>query len=1165
MKRLFEKYVLIVSILLGNAVVCQAQGLILNNYSGQSQISSPQSIKLTNGFYVPTGSNVRIFIAPSFTNCIPLSATPSSTQNYVLSRTFKVSGVTQATINNSRNICEENQVIQYLDGLGRPIQQVNVQASPSGNDLVQPFTYDGFGREKFNYLNYTAVGSNGTYRSNALQAGAGLLDFYNPAPGGSSGSYLPSGIVRIPSPYAETAFELSPLNRITEKGAPGDPWQLASGHTQKINYGTNNGSTSYATTGFAVRLYTAVGLASPLEFQRTLGGTGYYASGELNLSIGKDENWTAGDGKAGTTETYTDKMNKTVLKRTFNKVGLSIEVLSTYYVYDAYDNLSFVLPPGADPDLTSVPNQTALDNFGYQYRYDGRKRLVEKRVPAKGWEYLVYNKLDQIVMSQDANRRLASEWLMTKYDALGRVIITGFYEDNSSRASLQTSFDNCAVLWESRSGASDYTNVACPTSGVYRYLTINYYDDYDFLGMGTTYPPAGTVSNKTRGLLTGSKVYQTDQLASYWTMYYYDEEGRIKETYAQNQLNGYDRTINTYNFASELTGSTRTHVANAVSTTIVNSYHYDHMGRSVATTSNINSQGEVVLSRNYYNELGQLNQKSLHSSDAGGSYLQATLVRYNERGWMKSSSSNPFSFQLNYNDGTSPQYNGNISNQLWGAGASMPNTFTYSYDKLNRLTSGASSGIAMSEVLTYDRMGNIATLARDGGTANIYFYTGNRLNHVNGVTNPYSYDVNGNVTIDGRMNLTQTYTYLNQLKHATTTGLNVYYTYNALGTKLRREVLTTGTITTDYVDGIQYTNGTIDFIQTAEGRAKNNSGTYVYEYNLTDHLGNVRYSFDKNAGVLRQLQADDYYPFGLRRVATPGINKYLYNSKELQTELGAYDYGARLYDPIIARWNTVDPLAETSRRFSPYNYGNNNPVRFIDPDGMAVEDINGGVRYTGEDAVNVFNQLKSQFGNSQSRDDDKKKKNKDNVPLSGSEQIAIGMRNYGGDYSGSVFDWAMYSLDQLNQFNPIANVWDGITGSIDGTDRLGNPQSDTETGLKYASAIPIGKVTGAVSKVLGKAELAMFRKGMATTLANKQSVKHIIYGSLGHDHKLGLLLKTAGSETNVIKRLYLSLGQQASLPASGTFERVINVYGQNVTVRGAIVSGTPRISTAFTP
>ena len=120
-----------------------------------------------------------------------------------------------------------------------------------------------------------------------------------------------------------------------------------------------------------------------------------------------------------------------------------------------------------------------------------------------------------------------------------------------------------------------------------------------------------------------------------------------------------------------------------------------------------------------------------------------------------------------------------------------------------------------------------------------------------------------------------------------------------------------------------------------------------YQYFLKDHLGNIRVAFtDDGSGNAKELSEDSYYPFGmtmagLSYVSDAPTNKYKYNVKELQDDynLNLYDYGARFYDPQIGRFTSVDPLAEKYLDWSPYNYAANNPVRFIDFNGLSPEDV----------------------------------------------------------------------------------------------------------------------------------------------------------------------------------------------------------------------------------
>ncbi len=904
---------------------------VVSTYNGESEISAPSSVTLTDGFH--TMGPVRIFTTGlSYVNCLPFVSAASSSQNYISTKIFKQPGIDPNNLS-GRSICEINETIQYFDGLGRPLQTVQVQGSPGFKDIVQPIAYDAFGREKFKYQPYAAqTGTIGTFRDAAI--GDQSSFFLSPTAGVKATAYA----------FAETQFEASPLNRVQQQGAPGEAWQISGGHTLKTEYGTNIQD--------EVKLWKINGADNGASAVASV-----YLPGKLYKTINWDENWIPTDLKAGTTEEFKDFEGRVVLKRIWETNGKS---LSTYYVYDDLGNLRYVLPPAVNENGQAAldsfdETQSVFEQFIYGYHYDGRKRLVEKKIPGKGWEFMVYNKLDQVTHTQDANQRATNQWSWIKYDAFGRVVLTGVENNqNIGRTGMQEYNDGIAPQWEERSTATaeGYTRNTHPSAGEDNaniiFHTINYYDDYDF-PVNSFGPPTGTQAPKerTKSLLTGAKVKNLGTGAMLLTVNYYDLEGRVLQSKSEHHLNGTDVVDNTWNFDGSLKASTRTHTSSGTVTTIANRYEYDHAGRKLATFENINNQGDVVLSHLEYNEIGQLAKKNLHND------AQATTFAYNERGWMKNSMSDQFSMKLDYEDGAAQGYNGNITKQYWdwtNTGSPTANIFNYGYDKLNRLGSAATvAGVSMSEALTYDVMGNIASLNRDGAGAKVYNYynlgNSNRLLSVGGLTlRDYEYDANGNATKDGLNGFNLTYNYLNLPETAvriTGTAVNLSYTYDATGNKLAKN--SNGSVR-NYVNGIEYKpDGTIDIIHTEEGIARNNGGNYNYEYNLSDHLGNIRATFYKNPvnNQLEVLQQDNYYAFGLRKepFAKAGTNKYLYNGKELQEELGQYDYGARFYDPVIGRFNTVDPLSDKMRRHSPYNYAFDNPIRFIDPDGMAPTDI----------------------------------------------------------------------------------------------------------------------------------------------------------------------------------------------------------------------------------
>ena len=148
---------------------------------------------------------------------------------------------------------------------------------------------------------------------------------------------------------------------------------------------------------------------------------------------------------------------------------------------------------------------------------------------------------------------------------------------------------------------------------------------------------------------------------------------------------------------------------------------------------------------------------------------------------------------------------------------------------------------------------------------------------------------------------------------------------------------------TDYLLGgsLVMQNGTVDkfLFEGGYAQVKTAAKRFEFYYYNQDHLGNNREVVDAKGGI---RQRTNYYAFGMTSdESSSSIQPYKYNGKELDRMHGldTYDYGARQYDPVLARWDRMDPLCEKYYSTSPYAYCMNNPVIFVDPDGRACGDF----------------------------------------------------------------------------------------------------------------------------------------------------------------------------------------------------------------------------------
>ena len=848
--------------------------------------------------------------------------------NYILERTY--------TTDNGDNFRAD---VTYLNGFGQPEQEIALDGAPDGRSLITPVVYDLMKRPDATVnLPFPYQLQNGRYLPDAVQR---QREYY----AGDS------------HPYETNTFESGLEGRRISSQKPGAIYRENS-RKVTVEYGVNDG-----TEGVMDLRYSSAG-SVPVIIR-----DGVYGKDRLRLTMTVTED-------CDTSYVFTDIFDKTVLTREVTD-GINHD---TYYIYDLKDRLVCVIQPegSAQVGTSFTFSGQFCSNYCFTYTYDERDNVIEKQIPGAGKQVLAYDLRNRQILYADAQMLEAGKYKYTLYDTMDRVIQEGYSSLSNSIVTVR---------------AAQMTNVPLTSflTDPMVTRTLSYYDgtveppltipgasradkqEIDFTHC-LTLPATEQIFEEPHvegiGLVRGSRTRTKT--------YFYDSKGRMA-LMAETDSDGWKSIYSwKYDFQGNVLRQTEEHYKGNAFDSIVTTYTYDNRGRRLTLQRNLNGTDYAAVTYSY-DDLGRLDGKEV-AGRGSESYA------YTLQGWQKQTTASFYgqgvftqtmNYQLPQMTLTKPRYDGMVSEISYCHLGQISHTLGYSYDGLKRLRdtrrhpmgNQATLDIWTERNLTYDRNGNLTSMRRlipeTGGTYTLT-YSGNRVQSLTKgeATSSYTYHSNGNIKTDSRRDLQFQYNLLNlpaTVTDASGQTLKASYSYLADGTKL--------TVRDSQNDGLTYrgsfvytadeTPGSTDVTEELESIAHDegrfvalspSSGTtttqFIDTWHVRDYLGSVRTILDitqdetavtdASAVILEQ---NDYLPFGTRvNITTQAYdpaNRYRFNGKEEQvtSNIGLIDYGARLYDNILPRWTTPDPLAEKYYGISPYAFCNNNPVNFVDPDG----------------------------------------------------------------------------------------------------------------------------------------------------------------------------------------------------------------------------------------